>query len=297
MDYKIKQVPEDFIVRELMELPTGSGRYAYYRLTKREQFISILHGPKKSLELQNGEVSLEYLGHGRERLNLGTLEGNEFEITVRNLPKEFTPNVVKQFPNYFDTQRFGQSLNNQGIGKFLIQREFQKACELIPETKPWLDKSPRDYVGALRSLQKRILRIYAHAYQSWLWNLTCQEYLKDYSYRVIEWPLGELIIPEKSVKSLDIPILGYDSKIPKNLEKVINSLLEKEEIKLEQFRLPQFPEFDLKGNERSLMVEPMNLLIGDLETDDLNQGKFKRLVKFSLPKGSYATMVIRVIFS
>ena len=35
MDYRIKQVPEDFVVMEEMELPLGEGRYSYYLLTKK----------------------------------------------------------------------------------------------------------------------------------------------------------------------------------------------------------------------------------------------------------------------
>ncbi|MCK4714816.1 MAG: tRNA pseudouridine(13) synthase TruD, partial [Candidatus Aenigmarchaeota archaeon] len=35
MDYVIKQTPEDFVVRERFEPEMGSGRYAYYMLSKR----------------------------------------------------------------------------------------------------------------------------------------------------------------------------------------------------------------------------------------------------------------------
>jgi tRNA pseudouridine13 synthase len=331
MDYIIKQIPEDFVVREQMDLPQGSGRFAYYRLSKRnwttqsavsqiarafgkrpkfinfsgnkdkhaltEQHISILHGPKKSLELHGGDIRLEYLGQGRDRLNLGASPGNTFEITVRNLPEGFEAKPLKQVPNYFDDQRFGISLNNHIVGKLLIQKRFKDACEMVPETREWLEKSPRDYVGALRSLPRRVLRLYAHAYQSWVWNLTASSYLGSFPHRKLSWSLGELVLPEKQVRNIQIPIIGYDSEIPRGLEETIKPILKGEDVSLEDFRVKQFQEFDLAGNTRDLMVEPKSLEISPLENDELNPGKKKTLLKFFLQRGSYATMVVRAIFS
>jgi len=326
MDYVIKQMPEDFVVREILELRLGSGRYAYYRLTKRgwttqsavnmisrafrkkqkyinfsgnkdkqaftEQYISILHGPKKDLELCNGDIRLEYLSQGRERINLGTSPANYFEITVRNLSEDFSPKPPLQVPNYFDEQRFGRNLNNHVVGKHIILKKFKEACALIPETREHLRIYPRDYVGALRSLPKRILRLYVHAYQSWFWNLTASRYLEGFPHRKISWSLGELVIPPKPVKSIAVPILGYNTEIPAGLDDIIREILRTEGISLDDFRVRQFQEFDLSGSSRDLVVEPQNLDIGPLQDDELNPGKKKCLVRFSLQSGSYATMVI-----
>jgi tRNA pseudouridine13 synthase len=331
MGYRIKQIPEDFVVREMLDPPLGQGRFAYYRLLKRgwttqaavdqaarafrkrprfinfsgnkdknaltEQYISVLHGPRRGLELRGGDITLEYIGQGRERLNLGTSPGNEFEITVRNLPGDFKPVPSGQVPNYFDEQRFGMNLNNHLVGKSLILRDFGKACSLVPETGEWLRKSPRDYVGALRGLPRRVLRLYAHAYQSWLWNMTACYCLDSYPHRRVSWPLGELILPDKPVRNIRIPILGYNSEIPRGLKKAIHDILKHEGITLGDFRLRQFREFDLRGGLRDLVVEPGGLEISTLRDDELNPGKKKCVVRFSLQSGSYATMAIRAIFS
>lgn len=331
MDYRIKQTPEDFVVSEVLELAMRPGRYAYYRLAKRgwttqaaagqvarafrknprfinfsgnkdkhaltEQYISILHGPRRGLELQGGDIRLEYLGQGRERLNLGTSPGNGFEITVRNIPRGFRPSIPEQVPNYFDEQRFGMNLNNHLVGKSLILKDFEEACGLVPETRERLRKSPRDYVGALRSLPRRVLRLYAHAYQSWLWNRTACSCLEGFPHRTIPWPLGELVIPREPVRNIRIPLLGYDSEIPRGLKKTIHDILKQEGISLGDFRVRQFQEFDLAGGFRDLMTEPRDMDTGPLQDDELNPGKKKCLLRFSLRSGSYATMVIRAIFS
>lgn len=331
MPYRIKQVPEDFVVREMMELPLDGGRYSCYRLRKRgwttqsavsqvaralqkrpkfinfsgnkdkaavtEQWISVLHGPARDLELQGGDITLEYLGKARSRINLGTSPGNEFEITVRDLPQGFAPANVAQVPNYFDEQRFGMNHNNHLVGRHLVRKEFREACGLIPEIMQWLERTPNDFVGALRSLPRRVLRIYAHSYQSWLWNRTASSVLEKSPHRKIQWILGDLLFPDKETDNMEIPIVGYDTEIPPDLGGIIRGILKEEGLGLEDFKVKQFQEFDLRGGSRDMIVSPENLKIGSLEEDDLNPGKNKCLVKFSLQKGSYATMVVRAIFS
>jgi tRNA(Glu) U13 pseudouridine synthase TruD len=96
---------------------------------------------------------------------------------------------------------------------------------------------------------------------------------------------------------MEIPIVGYDSEIPPELGGIIRGILKEEGLSLEDFRVMQFQEFDLRGGLRDLVVVPEGLEIGPMEDDDLNPGRKKCLLKFSLQKGSYATMAVRAIFS
>ena len=117
--YRIKQKPEDFIVTEIMNLKAGDGDYAYYMLKKTdyntvsalellsrkfriplksfgfagnkdrhavtEQHISIFKGKKEFENISISGIELKYLGNGKEPVSLGTHEGNEFIITIRNI--------------------------------------------------------------------------------------------------------------------------------------------------------------------------------------------------------------------
>ena len=145
--YKIKQIPEDFIVievnNELKKLIKEKGNFTLYKLTKKnyntqnaistlskifnipskffnfagtkdkiaitEQFITIHKGPEKNLEIT--DIKLEFLGYVEERLNLGNLDGNQFIITIRNI--KYKPEKKLSIPNYFDSQRFGKNANNE----------------------------------------------------------------------------------------------------------------------------------------------------------------------------------------
>ncbi len=318
--YKIKTIPEDFIVKEINKLKyNNNGKYSYYLLKKKNyttidaidviskklnikskyvnfagtkdklaittQHISIKNGPKKDLKLE--DIELKFLGKGNERLNLGNLKANDFIITARNLKKKKINNLknnykklIKNIPNFFDEQRFGINKNNHIIGKYIIKKEFNKACELIPEVKNYLNKEPNDFIGALRSLNKNILRIYIHSYQSYLFNKTVDEYLK--------------LKPTKNIK---LPIIGFGTKIHnKELKNIINRILKKENISFHDFIIRQIPELTSEGNERDLFVNIKNFKIETIEKDELNKGKYKVKLKFTLDRGSYATNVIKYLF-
>lgn len=311
--YKIKQIPEDFVVKEILSLDLDHGNYSYYLLKKinystiktvekiaerlrinkkyinfagnkdkkavTEQFVSINKGPEKGLQLK--DISLEFLGKGKERINLGSLEGNEFIITVRNLTEKdlekFEKNVKnrKKILNYFDEQRFGFNKNNHIVGKLIVKKDFKKACSLIE-----IDLKGNDFVGALKRINKKVLRLYVHAYQSYLWNETVNQYLN----------FNEKIINK-------IPIIGFSTEMEdEDIKKIIKEIMEKEGINFRDFIIREIPEISSEGGSRDLFVKVKDFKIMDKEGDELNIGKRKIVLKFALPKGCYATIVVRFLF-
>ncbi|MBI2656496.1 tRNA pseudouridine(13) synthase TruD, partial [Candidatus Woesearchaeota archaeon] len=167
--HQIKQLPQDFIVKEISNVNLEiNGQYAYYTLKKTnyttidalqilsqkfkiplknigfagnkdknavtEQKISVFRGSKSFENIKFSNIELEYLGNGREPISLGGLEGNEFIITIRNLEG----NEIKKIQK-FQNKRikipniYGPqrfSKNNNLVGKAIIKREFRKAVEL-----------------------------------------------------------------------------------------------------------------------------------------------------------------------
>lgn len=300
--YKIKQLPEDFVVNEVLDLNLKeNGQYSYYELSKTNfntvtavskiaeywkfkskfinfagtkdkiavttQFISISRGPQKNIDLK--DIKVKYLGKGDDRLNLGTLQGNNFEITVRNILK--LPKSIDRIKNYFDVQRFGIKKNNHIIGKCIVKKEFKEAVELIDDhkLKIHLENHINDYVGALKKIPKKIVLLYINAYQSYLWN--------DMA---------------KNSKEKKLPLIGFNTD---ETDKVIE-VLEREGITSRDFIIRQIPELSQEGVIRDVYVYVKNLEINKLVDDELNPGKKKVLIKFYLQKGSYATQVIKQMF-
>ena len=331
MAYIIKQIPEDFMVSEVIDLFIGEGgNYACYSLWKNnctteravamaaaalnkrlkhinysgtkdkfavtEQYISVLNGPKRNIEMNN--VKLNYLGRIDERINLSTHVANDFDIVVRNIEK--APEKLSWVPNYFDEQRFGMEKTNHYIGKLIVQKKFKEAVRMIPEDSciEHLKKYPNDAIGALRTIPKRTLWMYLHAYQSFIWNKAVSEYLKQFDHKKIKYVLGELVVPKnpENIENIDVPMVGYETTIPKKIEPIINKILSDEGVKMEDFKIPEMPEMVSKGSSRKILAPIEDLEISELENDELNNGKKRCSISFRLPRGSYGTMAIRCMF-
>lgn len=301
--YKIKQKPEDFFVKEIIELKSKeNGRYTYFILKKKnyttlralqhignilkipiknfgfagtkdkkavtEQSVSAKNISKERIEeIKLKDIEINFIGKGDKPISLGDLEGNYFEIIARDCSKE--PKKLESFKNFFGEQRF--SKNNAEIGKAIIKKEFEKAAKLISENKgdqedalkKHLEKRKNDFVGALRKIPLKILKIYVHAYQSLLWN------------RMAE-----------NTEKKEIPIIGFATKLDQECKKI----LLKEGINQRDFIIREIPELTSEGDKRKVFVNVKKLEIKKIEEKDY-------MLKFMLPKGSYATEFIRQSFS
>ena len=165
MMHKIKQVPEDFVVKEKSSVNFGKeGEYSYFLMGKRdyttvkaietiaksahakskdlgfagskdrraitEQVISF-RGSEKRLEgLKLNDIELKFLGKGSKPVSLGDLEGNNFEIVVRNITD--SPKPINKITNFFGEQRF--SKQNVDVGKVLLVPQAQNREQLLDKS-------------------------------------------------------------------------------------------------------------------------------------------------------------------
>ncbi len=167
---RIKRVPEDFKVEELIEFPGQSGPYAYYRVEKRNrstldvradmasrlkvtpgsvvfpalkdkfavtvQYASVRkQGPET---IQGRDFTARRVGWGPRALRPSDLLGNRFTITARDLSQaeaEILFDTVRDLsedglPNYFDDQRFGSFSDDGYIGKAILERDAERVVRL-----------------------------------------------------------------------------------------------------------------------------------------------------------------------
>ncbi|HLD80183.1 MAG TPA: tRNA pseudouridine(13) synthase TruD [Candidatus Nanoarchaeia archaeon] len=336
--YKLKQLPEDFVVIEIHAVKTEpQGKYLYLWMKKKgrntldvvqelankfrirekdigfagskdkhavtEQMISIAGMKKEAVEKVKIEgASLEFYGYGKTPISLGDLQGNRFEIVVRNLETEKVERA-DYIENYFDEQRFSE--NNVKIGRHLLKKEFGKAAALADEVKvaKYLEQKPTDFVGALKNVPIRLLRMYVNAYQSYIWNKTVATYLEKVGkvLKKVSYSEGELFFvsnPEK-FKEMRIPLVGFghEEAETEEVQEIIDEIMKEENLSSTDFIIKQIPELTLEGELRNVFVDVKDLKIGRKQEDELNAGKSKVKVSFTLPKGSYATMVIKKIVS
>ncbi len=309
--YVIKHIPEDFIVEEIPSvIARDEGNYRYVVLKKRdyttEKAIDVIaqkmHISPKSIGFCGNkdrkaitkqlisfpstdalptnlpeEITLEHYGYGKDRLRLGQLVNNTFTITVRNLDK--IPEIVSRpILNLFGPQRFSE--NNVTIGRLLSKHDYANALVKLKEQRHHeteladerLLANKNDIVGALRAYRKLTLLFYVHAYQSWLWNQAAQK-LRD-----------------SSREQLSIP--GFGSDFDTEEEKMYGELFETEKIVLRDFVHKSFPEINSEGGMRRLFIVPENLTVDGVGDDEHFSEKKKCTIRFSLPPGSYATVVV-----
>ena len=316
--YVIKDSPEDFIVEEIPDyLIEENGTYAYFWMKKEnyttisaikqialrlniplknigiagnkdkqaitKQVISIRSIPKERVEkLHLKDITLEYIGQGNTPISLGDLVGNKFKIIVRDLLWNKIKNkTLDKIPNYFGEQRF--SKNNVEIGKALIQKNFRKAVDFIDqrEVRDYIEEQSGDPIGALRMIHLKTRKIYIHAYQSKIWNETVKQYLETNPF-----------------KNEKIPIVGFGTTLGiGDLNSIMKKILMKERITPRDFIIPQMPELSEEGTERNLFMFVSNLHLSNAKPDEKNPQKYKIVTSFSLEKGSYATELIKYLFS
>lgn len=298
--YQIKQSPEDFIVNEITNIKLkDKGIYSIFLLKKIDyttekaiqtiaeklniprksigyagnkdkkaittQYISIKSANIKELKLK--DLELTFKGYSDKPVSLGDLEGNEFII---NVVSEQKPQKIEKMINFFGEQRF--SKNNKDIGKAIIKKDFKKAAELVLEhehdyelkCKEYLSHNKTDYIGALRKIPQKILQMYIHSYQSYLWNKMAEK--------------------EKN-NTKTVPIIGFGTKQDTETEKI----LKEECITSRDFIIRPIPELSQEGSERDLYVKVQDLNI------EKSENGYK--IKFKLQKGAYATEAIKQIFS
>ena len=308
--YKIKQIPEDFIVNEVIDIKLNpKGSYSYFILKKKDyatpaaiekiarflnipvkkvgyagakdrravtaQLISIEGLPNKAKTFMDPNIELKYKGRGDTSVYLGKLKGNNFEIIVRNISKK--PRKVTKFLNLFDEQRF--SMNNVEIGKALVKKDFRKAVEVLINSSGHYERLVREYyertndaVNSLRKIPLHVLLFFIHAYQSEIWNQCALKIKKD----------------------TDLPIIGFGTEFgDKKIRKIAEKVMEKEEIDYRDFIIKQIPELSSEGSSRRIYAKIKKLKIRKLENDELNKGKKKVKLKFFLDKGCYATMAVK----
>jgi len=330
--YVLKKIPEDFVVEEIANPDVkGSGPYLLLRVTKRSRnteevaglLAKALRVPRKAIgyagakdrkalttqyftikgkkavkgeKTENVGVTIETLGYVEEPFALGLHTGNRFTITVRNLDGNEDLSLPRTVPNYFDEQRF--SSDNARIGEALLKKRFLEAARIIamddgPKVREHLATHPNDAVGALMAVPRQLLRLYLHAYQSLLWNRALARSIKG--ERKVPYSLGEFVFPPRdtALSPIAIPLPGFSTAD----DPLLAPILKKEGLTPRDFVIRQLPNLSLEGVERAAFMDVKEFSASAFEDDEIFPGKKKTLLRFTLGKGSYATMLVKAMFA
>ena len=169
----------------------------------------------------------------------------------------------------------------------------------------YLAGHPGDFRGAILRTEPRWRALQVFAYQSWLWNEGAKAYVKDVvgitRLVPVRYQVGVLLFPrELDSETADLlrhktfPLLAPDSTFDdERVKKAAMAVMKRDDMTLASLRVPNTPEIHFDHEERPLFVQPGRLTVGAPQRDELNQGRFRVNVAFTLPPGAYATLVVK----
>jgi len=197
----------------------------------------------------------------RRKLRPGTLHGNWFIITLETNEPQKVIDVIKLIepavPNLFGPQRFGNRRNNHEIGRLLVNGRKRDA--------------QRKMKHARIPLTRRFYRFMEDAYLSYLFNRIVNERIPDVKLHSYDIP---------SRYGPTAPLFGRKTMFAGGRQgEIERAVLEAEGITLSSFRWD--------GGRRPMFV-PLKGLEYRATSNSIK-------LKFFLPKGSYATSVLREI--
>ncbi len=294
------------------------------------QYVSIEGGPKRGLRGKGWR--LKFLGCSEKGIEIGEALGNRFTITIRNVDVGrviYNLGVIKDigFANYFGEQRFlSDRYTSKPMAVYLLRGDFGTALKEYFTQSPnlfmkkrlrslwgrWRDfleeaqhlsrqervaikvlERTKDPEKAFRAFPKNLKLMFFFSYQSLLWNRMLSRIVSKGPHFKVPFVKGQRIAFYKEESSLidellelDIPYVSseaMDGDFPYKEELVriveeegIRNLLDTEVTSLKVFN---------PGTRRAA-VKPEDLEV-------LYQDRNSVTVRFFLPSGAYATVLVR----
>lgn len=187
--------------------------------------------------------------------------------------------------------------------------KWKQLVEMLPRTHEraivqYLAEHPGDWHGACNRIDRHLMGLMLVSYQSWLWNEVAAEFLREKVKDIeeLEYSRGKFVYPlsltpeeESEVRTRDLPVPCHRTEWKNADERArFERLLKREGLTIENFKV-DLEKHTFRAFRRPLMIRPAGLSIGGFEDDPLNPGLLYFRLNFSLPKGSFATVLIKSI--
>lgn len=274
--------------------------------------------PERLLSVRVKDLKINGAWKARGKVRLGDLSGNRFTITLTKKNCGIEPKAEKitaklrendfLIPNFFGSQRFGSVRENTArVGEFLVRKDFEgvvrnylcfidekeneeakearrrlanendfsKALDYFPQHLKYersmlshLALHPKDFVGAFQKLPRSLQLMFVHAFQSELFN------------ELLEKRLAEGAKAGGAREADEGNVIGSESVLNDDER----ALLEKHGIAQKDFVFDKAMAWlSTKGSWRAFFVSLNNFKI--MQREPL-------VLRFELPKGSYATVAL-----
>ncbi len=163
---------------------------------------------------------------------------------------------------------------------------------------------PGAFQAVLAGVHPETVNLWLAAYQSFLWNELVRRLIRQQGAecRSVPGVAGEYLFPVRPLAALAdlvVPLPGHGMRFAEPATRTaLQALLQERGVAWDALAEGQvLPDFRFKASPRQAVVFPQGLQAEAPQPDDLYPGKQKLTLRFSLPRGAYATMVVKAIAS
>lgn len=201
--------------------------------------------------------------------------------------------------------------NRERVARILENwRDWEKCLELakgLTEKRIFrtLLLRPDDFLAALEKIPREEIAMAYAAFGSHLWNELLRRLLRELipDLREVQAESGLFYF----WKTLDQPVFNYlqDLKLPTPSAKMqfpdersrnhYLAILEENNLRFASFRTRALSRVFFRSFQRKVLLFPEGLEIVDRREDELHPGKKALVLSFSLPRGAFATMLVKRI--
>jgi len=199
-------------------------------------------------------------------------------------------------------------------------RDWEKIFSLIPRAPERsiinsLRDHPEEFKKAFELIDRNLRFLIVTSYQSYLWNEIVKLFLKKnlpvrrqagaenilipVKHKIENFILDLLFylsLPKEKIeqwKDFSFPLPVHSVQPGKELGEIYEEVLAREDLTLRDFKLRGMKNTYFPKDERKLLILPEDLKIIKIENDSLNKNRLALTLRFSLPSGSYATILIK----
>ncbi|HWI62725.1 MAG TPA: tRNA pseudouridine(13) synthase TruD [Symbiobacteriaceae bacterium] len=164
-----------------------------------------------------------------------------------------------------------------------------------------LQGGPAAFREALATVHKETSLLWVSTYQAFLWNEMLRRYLaeKGWAGPSLPGPAGDYVFPTAEARlhaDLIIPLPGRGMRFPiPETGMIFEEILRERRLRPAALEQEVLPGLFMKAMPREVVAYPSALWVDPPQPDDLYPGHQKLSVRFSLPRGCYATMLLKAL--
>lgn len=222
---------------------------------------------------------------------------DDFEGALRDLlaaPSPFGSEMIERFKHGI-AKRWGR---------------WEELCDYCRDRRGYsvfqhLREHGSDFRGALEiGIASRERTIHLFAYQSHLWNraasLWIRERLSDSQISWLPGDAGSMAVFRSmeaeelaGLKQLELPLFGQGMILSETAQRLYEAVFRAEGVRAEKFLNLDVAGFRPLGESRPLLLYPDFLRAAPAERDDIYKKRHKMRLRFTLPRGQYATLLAK----